>query len=60
MVCWKPGHLKDTELKPNETAVSQIWYYDFKDCDVWFIRFSMDFSQKVCITFYEIMKQLPS
>jgi len=47
MVCWKPGHLKDTELKPNEAAVSQIWYYDFKDCDVWFIRFSMDFSQKV-------------
>ncbi|XP_025205536.1 polycomb protein EED [Melanaphis sacchari] len=47
MVCWKPGHLKDTELKPNEAAVSQIWYYDFKDCDVWFIRFSMDFSQKI-------------
>lgn len=47
MVCWKPGHLKDNEHKPNETVVSQIWYYDFKDCDVWFIRFSMDFSQKV-------------
>lgn len=49
MVCWKPGHLKDTELKPNEPAVSQIWYSEFKDCDVWFIRFSMDFSQKVFI-----------
>lgn len=47
MVCWKPGHLKDNEPKPNEATVSQIWYYDFKDCDVWFIRFSMDFAQKV-------------
>lgn len=50
MVCWKPSHLKDNESKLNEAAVSQIWYYDFKDCDVWFIRFSMDFAQKVFTT----------
>ena len=47
IVCWKPGTLKSMEMKSGETKVSIIHKFDFKDCEIWFVRFSMDAKQKV-------------
>ena len=46
-VCWKPGHLKKNEVKSGETKVSIIHKLDYKDCEIWFVRFSMDAKQKI-------------
>lgn len=47
IVCWKPGTLSGDldDLKAGETKVSIIHKLDFKDCEIWFVRFSMDSRQ---------------
>ncbi|XP_026682466.1 polycomb protein eed-B [Diaphorina citri] len=47
IICWKPGRLEDKELRTNETNVTIINRLNFKDCEIWFIRFSMDYWQKI-------------
>lgn len=47
IVCWKPGTLKSMEIKTGETKVSIIHKFDYKDCEIWFVRFSMDAKQKI-------------
>jgi polycomb protein EED len=47
IVCWKPGTLKSAEMKSGESKVSIIHKFDYKDCEIWFVRFSMDAKQKV-------------
>lgn len=34
-------------MKTGETKVSIIHKFDYKDCEIWFVRFSMDAKQKV-------------
>lgn len=46
IVCWKPGRLEDTTLRNNETSATVLHRFEFKECDIWFIRFSTDFCQK--------------
>ena len=54
IVLWKPGsrtfELQSLGTKPlpsDATAVSHIHQFDFANCDIWFVRFSMDHRQKV-------------
>ncbi|XP_043464874.1 polycomb protein EED-like [Leptopilina heterotoma] len=46
IVCWKPGRLEDSQLRNNETSATVLHRFEFKECDIWFIRFSMDFWQR--------------
>jgi len=42
IVCWKPGQLDDRSDKNDESSSTIIHKLQLKECDIWFIRFSMD------------------
>jgi polycomb protein EED len=47
IVCWKPGgSLEDDLLQPDDSGASIIHHFDCNECDIWFVRFSLDFFQK--------------
>ena len=35
------------DLKPNDGKVTILHRFDYKECDIWYMRFSLDFMQKV-------------
>lgn len=51
IVCWKPGKMEDDidKIKPSESNVTILGRFDYSQCDIWYMRFSMDFWQKVCV-----------
>ena len=38
-------------IKPNESNVTILGRFDYSQCDIWYMRFSMDFWQKVEMIF---------
>ena len=47
-MCWKPGgDLRSNETKVGESKVTILHKLDYKDCEIWFVRFSMDKAQRV-------------
>lgn len=36
-------------IKPNESNVTILGRFDYSQCDIWYMRFSMDFWQKVSL-----------
>ncbi|XP_064489411.1 polycomb protein eed-like isoform X1 [Ornithodoros turicata] len=47
IVCWKPGLLEQLDVKRTDTNVTVLHRFDYKECNIWFMRFSMDFEQKI-------------
>lgn len=35
------------KIKPSESNVTILGRFDYSQCDIWYMRFSMDFWQKV-------------
>lgn len=46
IVCWKPGGLEDMKLIPEDPGATILHRFDFTDCDIWFIKFGMDYFQR--------------
>lgn len=47
IICWKPGQLDQQEISSSDTSVTIIQRYEFKECEIWFMRFSLDAEQKI-------------
>ncbi|XP_023301699.2 polycomb protein esc [Lucilia cuprina] len=47
IVCWKPGKLDQQEFKPQETTTTIIHHFDYKECEIWFIRFAFNLWHKI-------------
>ena len=48
IVCWKPGRLKamGTQVM-NNNSVAVIHRFEYRECDIWFMRFCLDSCNKV-------------
>ncbi|XP_071955021.1 polycomb protein eed-A-like [Antedon mediterranea] len=50
IVCWKPGDI-DEDInkikKSNNKQVTMLHKLEYANCDIWFMRFSMDYFQKI-------------
>ncbi|XP_060556108.1 polycomb protein EED-like [Ruditapes philippinarum] len=46
IILWKAGTLEDKEWKVKEGKVSVLHRFDYKECDIWYMRFSLDAQQK--------------
>ena len=53
VVFWKPGSLEEDieSLTKSNKNVSIIHTMYLKECDIWYVRFAFDFSQKVYCQF---------
>lgn len=44
------------KIKPSESNVTILGRFDYSQCDIWYMRFSMDFWQKVAtFSLFEII-----
>lgn len=48
IVCWRPGRLANNGIRvTNNNAVTVLHRFDYRECDIWFMRFSLDSWNKV-------------
>lgn len=57
IICWKPGSLEgsDANISINggsktDDSVSILHRFDYRECEIWYMRFCLDYQQKVCLT----------
>nr|XP_002128612.1 polycomb protein eed [Ciona intestinalis] len=48
IVCWKPGSINCSlnQLKPKESNVTVLSRLEFQHCDIWYMRFAIDYWHK--------------
>lgn len=48
-MCWKPGTLTSSseDIKLLDNKLTILHRFDYKECDIWYMRFSLDYWQKV-------------
>jgi len=46
IVCWKPDERKEDNFN-NENKVVFVHKINYKDCEIWFVRFAMDYQQNI-------------
>ncbi|KAH7937583.1 hypothetical protein HPB49_013391 [Dermacentor silvarum] len=49
IVCWKPGLLEQLDVRHTDTNVTVLHRFEYRECNIWFMRFSMDFEQKASV-----------
>ena len=47
IILWKAGTLDDRSWRVKEGKVSILHRFEYKECDIWYMRFSLDSQQKV-------------
>jgi polycomb protein EED len=47
IVCWKPGTMHQEEVRPTDSTVTILHQFNYKECEIWFMRFSLDYNQKI-------------
>ncbi|XP_037958881.1 polycomb protein esc-like [Teleopsis dalmanni] len=47
IVCWKPGEMNQTDIKAHDSSTTIIHRFEYKTCDIWFVRFAFNFKQKI-------------
>lgn len=51
IVCWKPGPLEQSknqsQTTPPESQTTIIHHFDYKECEIWFIRFAFNNWQRI-------------
>ena len=55
IVCWKPGRLETVGVKVNNNnSVTVLHRFEYRECDIWFMRFSLDSGCKVLLCIYNV------
>ncbi|XP_052241311.1 polycomb protein EED-like [Dreissena polymorpha] len=47
IILWKAGSLEERSWRVKEGRVSMLHRFDYRDCDIWYMRFSLDAQQKM-------------
>ncbi|XP_067676757.1 polycomb protein EED-like [Haliotis asinina] len=49
IICWKPGSLDytDTNIKASDNTVSILHRFEYRECEIWYMRFCLDYYQKI-------------
>ncbi|WAR08894.1 EED-like protein, partial [Mya arenaria] len=47
IILWKAGSLEERSWRVKEGKVSILHRFDYRDCDIWYMRFCIDSEQKV-------------
>ena len=50
IVLWKPGSIDSDpdNIKYSDSQVTILYKFEYRKCDIWYMRFCLDFWQKVC------------